>query len=80
MEELAPTGPELTVSQARAIYALRRNHPEAELTFHERSWGFILELTRPRLSGGRRVVGLLRFAIDGSIRADTPLPLATPAA
>jgi len=72
------TGPELTVSQARAVYAIRRRHPGAELTFHERPWGFILELTRPRPSGGRRVVGLARFAVDGSIRPDVPLPLAPP--
>jgi hypothetical protein len=69
-------GPELTVRQARAVYAIRARHPEAELTFHERAWGFILELTKPRPSGGRRVVALARFAIDGSIRPDMPLPLA----
>jgi hypothetical protein len=73
-----PSGPELTVSQARAVYAIRRRHPGAELTFHERPWGFILELTKPRPSGGRRVVGLARFAVDGSIRPDRPLPLAPP--
>jgi len=77
MEELAAdTGPELTVSQARAIYAIRRNHPGAELTFHQRTWGYILELTRPRKSGGRKVIALARFAADGSIRPDLPLPLA----
>jgi hypothetical protein len=70
------SGPELTVTQARAVYAIRRRHPEADLTFHERTWGFILEVTKPRLSGGRRVVALARFAIDGSIRPDLPLPLA----
>ena len=73
-----PAGPELTVSQARAVYAIRRRHPEAALTFHERPWGFILELTKPRPSGGRRVVALARFAVDGSIRPDVPLPLAPP--
>jgi hypothetical protein len=79
MEQLAPgPGPELTVSQARAVYAIRRKHPEAELTFHERSWGFILELTKPRRSGGRKVIALARFATDGSIRPDMPLPLARP--
>lgn len=81
MEERAPElieGPELTTSQARAIYAIRRNHPEAELTFHPRSWGYILELTRERPSGGRKVIALARFATDGSIRPDMPLPLAAP--
>jgi hypothetical protein len=77
MEQVAPgPGPELTVAQARAVYAIRRSHPEADLTFHERTWGFILELTSPRPSGGRRVIALARFATDGSIRPDTPLPLA----
>ena len=70
------TGPELTTAQARAVYAIRRRHPEAELVFHERRWGFILEVTKPRASGGRRVVALARFAADGSIRPDMPLPLA----
>jgi hypothetical protein len=70
------TGPELTVSQARAVYAIRRRHPEADLVFHQRPWGFILEVTKPRRSGGRRVVALARFASDGSIRPDRPLPLA----
>ena len=79
MEERAPElGPELTTSQARAIYAIRRNHPEAELTFHARTWGYILELTRERPSGGRKVIALARFASDGSIRPDMPLPLARP--
>jgi hypothetical protein len=79
MEQVAPDiGPELTVSQARAVYAIRAKNPGAELTFHERSWGFILEVTRPRPSGGRRVVALARFAVDGSIRPDMPLPLAPP--
>ncbi|HEY3187822.1 MAG TPA: hypothetical protein VGJ70_10130 [Solirubrobacteraceae bacterium] len=73
-----PPGPELTIAQARAVYAIRRRHPGADLTFHERPWGFILELTKPRPSGGRRVVGLARFAVDGSIRPDMPLPLAPP--
>jgi hypothetical protein len=72
------SAPELTVSQARAVYAIRRRHPDAELVFHERRWGFILEVTRPRASGGRRVVALARFATDGSIRPDMPLPLASP--
>ena len=74
------TGPELTVAQARAVYAIRRSHPDAELHFHERAWGFILEVTKPRRSGGRRVVALARFAADGSIRPDRPLPLAMPRA
>jgi ribosomal protein L34 len=76
MEQLAHQGPELTTAQARAVYAIRRNHPDAELTFHERTWGFILELTRTRPSGGRKVLALARFATDGSIRPDMPLPLA----
>jgi hypothetical protein len=77
MEAVESTGPELTVAQARAVYAIRRAHPEAELHFHERAWGFILEVTKPRKSGGRRVVALARFAIDGTIRPDMPLPLAS---
>jgi hypothetical protein len=76
MEQPAHQGPELTTAQARAVYAIRRNHPEAELAFHERTWGFILELTRPRKSGGRKVIALARFATDGSMRPDRPLPLA----
>lgn len=79
VEHTAPDiGPELTVSQARAVYAIRAKNPDAELTFHERSWGFILEVTRKLPSGRRRVVALARFAIDGSIRPDMPLPLAPP--
>jgi hypothetical protein len=79
MEEVAPDiGPELTVSPARAVYAIRAKNPDAELTFHERTWGFILEVTRRRPSGGRKVVALARFAVDGSIRPDMPLPLAPP--
>jgi hypothetical protein len=78
MEQPAYQGPELTTAQARAVYAIRRKHPEAELTFHERTWGFIVELTRPRPSGGRKVLALARFATDGSMRPDMPLPLARP--
>jgi len=76
--DVEPEGPELTIQQARAVYAIRARHPGAELTFHERAWGFIVELTKQRPSGGRRVVALARFAIDGSIRPDVPLPLAPP--
>jgi len=71
-------GPELTVAQARSVYAIRARHPQAELTFHERTWGFILEVHEARRSGGRRVLALARFAADGTIRPDRPLPLAPP--
>ena len=61
---------ELTLSQARAVAHIRATHPEAILTFHERPWGFILEVAEQRPSGHRRTVALARFEPDGAILAD----------
>jgi hypothetical protein len=67
---------ELTPSQARAVAIIRARHPRASLTFHERPWGFILELREPARSGRVRTIALARFEADGAMVPDQRLPLA----
>ena len=64
---------ELTPSQARAVAIIRARHPRASLTFHERPWGFILELREPAPSGRVRTIALARFEADGAMLADEPI-------
>jgi hypothetical protein len=61
---------ELTISQARAVAIIRARHPHARLTFHERPWGYILELRSPAPSGRTRTIALARFDSDGAIVPD----------
>ena len=67
---------ELTVSQARAVAIIRAKHPHATLTFHERSWGYILEVRMPAPSGRVRTIALARFQADGAIVPDQRVPFA----
>ena len=67
---------ELTPSQARAVAIIRAKHPRATLTFHERAWGYILEMREPAPSGRVRTVALARFETDGAILPDRRIPLA----
>jgi len=61
---------ELTVSQARAVAIIRAKNPRATLAFHERPWGYILEVRRPAPSGRVRTIALARFETDGAIVPD----------
>jgi hypothetical protein len=67
---------ELTPSQARAVAIIRAKHPRATLTFHERPWGYILEMREPAPSGRVRTVALARFEADGAIVPDRRIPFA----
>ena len=67
---------ELTPSQARAVAIIRARHPRASLTFHERPWGFILELREPAPSGRTRTIALARFESTGAMLADQRIRLA----
>ena len=67
---------ELTPSQARAVAIIRAKHPRATLDFHERPWGYILEVRSPAPSGRVRTIGLARFDADGAMLADEPLRFA----
>ena len=67
---------ELTPRQARAVAHVRATHPRAELTLHERPWGFILEVREPAPSGRVRTVALARFEADGAILPDERVRLA----
>ena len=62
---------ELTLSQARAVAIIRAKHPRATLSFHERPWGYILEVRSPAPSGRTRTVALARFEAGGAIVPDT---------
>jgi hypothetical protein len=62
---------ELTPDQAREIVRLRRRHPDAEVTVHERPWGIIVELRHRH-----RTVALRRFSWTGETVADSPIDLA----
>jgi hypothetical protein len=62
---------ELTLDQAREIAHLRRRYRGADLVVHERDHDVIVEVR----SGGR-LVRIDRFAEDGSVGVDAPLPLA----
>ena len=62
---------ELTLDQAREIARLRRRYPDAHVVVHERVRDVIVEFR-----DGARLVWLERFADDGSVGADQPLPLA----
>ena len=64
---------ELTPSQARAVAIVRARHPRASLTFHERPWGFIVELREPAPSGRVRTIALARFEAGGAMLADEPV-------
>ena len=71
---------ELTVGQARAVAVIRARHPRAGLTFHERPWGYILEVREPAPSGRTRTIALARFESDGAIVADERVRLGLRAA
>jgi hypothetical protein len=62
---------ELTPDQAREIVGLRRRHPNAEVTVHQRPWGVIVELRQ-----GARTVALRRFTFNGETVGDSPIRLA----
>jgi len=62
---------ELTLDQAREIARLRRHYRDADLVVHERVRDVIVEVR-----DGSRLVRLERFADDGSVGADQPVPLA----
>jgi hypothetical protein len=64
---------ELTPSQARAVAIIRAKNPRATLTFHERPWGYILEVRSPAPSGRTRAIALARFEADGAIVPDERL-------
>jgi hypothetical protein len=65
-----PAPMELTVPQARAVAHIRGKAPDAILTFHERPWGYILEVAERRPGGRSRTVALARFESDGAIVPD----------
>jgi hypothetical protein len=67
---------ELTVGQARVVAHIRASHPHAELLFHERAWGYVLEVREPTPSGRIRTVALARFRDDGTIVRDEHVRLA----
>jgi hypothetical protein len=62
---------ELTLDQAREIARLRRRYRDARLVVHERDHDVLVEVR-----SGSRLVRIDRFAEDGSVGADAPLPLA----
>ena len=55
---------------------IRARNPRAALRFHERTWGFILEVVSPARSGRVRTIGLARFDADGAIVPDERVQLA----
>jgi hypothetical protein len=59
---------ELTLDQARVIAHLRRRHPGATLTAHQRPWGVIVEVTA---AGRTRQVTALHAG--GRVQADQPV-------
>ena len=61
---------ELTPSQARAVAIISAKHPSAQLAFHERPWGYILEVREPAPSGRVRTIALARFEAGGAIVPD----------
>jgi hypothetical protein len=67
---------ELTPSQARAVAIIRARNPHARLRFHERAWGYIVEVVSPAPSGRTRTIGLARFEADGAIVPDERVRLA----
>ena len=56
---------ELTLDQVRVIAALRRRHPQAEITPYERLWGVIIEVREHN-----RTRQVLAFDAAGSVRRD----------
>lgn len=69
--------PELSLGQARAIAHIRSRWPGAQVTLHERRWGFVAEVHVPRRAGGRRTIVLARFDSDGRIGRDRSIALAS---
>lgn len=62
---------ELTVEQARLIAGLRRAHPGATLSVHERRWGVIVEVRR-----GERTRRVMALHAGGAVREDERVRLA----
>ena len=62
---------ELTVEQARLIAGLRRAHPGATLSVHQRPWGVIVEVRQ-----GERTRQVMALHAGGAVRADERVALA----
>ena len=62
---------ELTVEQARLIARLRRTHPGATLSVHQRRWGVIVEVRQ-----GDRTRQVMALHAGGAVRADERVTLA----